>query len=76
MLKSSLCDRLRNLIDRGMVAARGNSYVITEAALQYLERFADVTPNGQGRPIVPNYSGWPIRRTERPGNICTDTCWT
>ena len=44
VLKSSLYDRLRNLIDRGMVIARGNSYVIAEAGLQYLERFTGLTP--------------------------------
>ena len=44
VLKSSLYDRLRNLIDRGMVVARGNSYVIAEAGLQYLERFGGLTP--------------------------------
>lgn len=44
VIKSSLYDRLRNLIDRGLVASRGNSYEITEAGLQYLERNADLAP--------------------------------
>ena len=44
VLKTSLYDRLRNLIDRGLVEARGASYEVTEAGLQYLERFAAYNP--------------------------------
>ena len=44
MLKSSLYHRLRNLIERSLVAARGNSYEVTEAGLQYLERYAAFAP--------------------------------
>lgn len=44
VLKFSLYNRLRNLVERGLVAARGNSYAITEAGLQYLEHYAEATP--------------------------------
>lgn len=44
VVKSSLYDRLRNLIDRELVAARGNSYVVTDAGLAYLERHSDLAP--------------------------------
>jgi restriction system protein len=44
VLKSSLYDRLRNLIARGLVASRGNSYVVTDAGLAYLERHSDLAP--------------------------------
>ncbi|MFO7633924.1 MAG: Mrr restriction system protein, partial [Caldilinea sp.] len=44
VLKSSLYDRLRNLIERELVATRGNSYAITDAGLAYLEHYADLAP--------------------------------
>ena len=44
VLKSSLYDRLRNLIERGLVAARGASYEVSEAGLEYLERYAAFAP--------------------------------
>ena len=44
VVKSSLYDRLRNLIDREMVAARGNRYVITETGLAYLEHHVALVP--------------------------------
>jgi restriction system protein len=46
VIKSSLYDRMRNLIDRELVIARGHSYQITEAGLQYLERHIDLTSMG------------------------------
>ena len=49
LLKMSLYDRLRNLIDRDLVVARGNSYEVTEAGLAYLERYAAPAP-GQAKP--------------------------
>jgi restriction system protein len=49
VLKTSLYDRLRNLIDRSLVEARGNSYAVTEAGLAFLERY--VAPvRGQAKP--------------------------
>lgn len=42
--KMSLYDRLRNLIDRKLVLARGNSYEVTEAGLGYLERNSELSP--------------------------------
>ena len=44
VLKSSLYDRLRNLIERRLVAARGASYEVTEAGLEYLVRYAAFAP--------------------------------
>jgi len=44
VLKSSLYDRLRNLIDRGLVVTRGNSYVVTDGGLAYLEHHSDLAP--------------------------------
>lgn len=49
VLKMSLYDRLRNLIDRGLVVARGNSYAVTESGLAYLERYA-APATGQAKP--------------------------
>ena len=49
VLKMSLYDRLRNLIDRSLVVARGNSYAVTEAGLAYLERYA-APAAGQAKP--------------------------
>ena len=49
VLKMSLYDRLRNLIDRDLVVARGNSYAVTEAGLAHLERYAAPAP-GQAKP--------------------------
>jgi restriction system protein len=45
VLKTSLYDRLRNLIHRGLVLARGNSYEVTESGLAHLERYAALAPN-------------------------------
>lgn len=50
VLKSSLYDRLRNLIERGLVAARGSTYAASEAGLQYLERYAAFAPTEAQRP--------------------------
>jgi restriction system protein len=49
VLKTSLYDRLRNLIDRDLVTARGNSYAVTEGGLAYLERYAAPVP-GRAKP--------------------------
>jgi restriction system protein len=49
VLKTSLYDRLRNLIDRNFVLARGNSYEVTEAGLAHLEHYAALLP-GQAQP--------------------------
>jgi restriction system protein len=49
VLKSSLYDRLRNLIDRSLVLARGNSYEVAEAGLAHLERYAMLAP-GEAKP--------------------------
>jgi restriction system protein len=40
VIKSALYDRLRNLVERGYIAARGQSYEITEKGLVYLESVA------------------------------------
>jgi restriction system protein len=49
VLKMALYDRLRNLIDRNLIVARGNSYGVTEAGLAYLERYA-APAVGQAKP--------------------------
>ncbi|MFN8469195.1 MAG: Mrr restriction system protein [Caldilineaceae bacterium] len=51
VLKTSLYDRLRNLIDRNLVVARGNSYEVTEAGLAHLERYA-APLSGQAKPAA------------------------
>lgn len=48
VFKSSLYDRLVNLIDRGYVSRSGQTYEITDAGLAYLETYGHLIP---GRPI-------------------------
>lgn len=44
VVKSALYDRLRNLVERGYILARGQSYEITEKGLGYLEGVAESAP--------------------------------
>lgn len=48
VFKSSLYDRIRNLIARQYVEPRGESYIVTEAGLAYLERTAHQVPGRKG----------------------------
>ncbi len=50
VIKKSLYDRLVNLIDRGYVARRGQSYAITDSGIAYLDKHADLVAGpGTGR---------------------------
>ena len=44
VIKGSLYDRLVNLIDRGYVARRAQTYEITDAGLAYLETYVHLVP--------------------------------
>lgn len=44
VIKGSLYDRLVNLIDRGYVTRRAQTYEITDAGLAYLETYAHLVP--------------------------------
>jgi len=45
VIKGSLYDRLVNLIDRGYVSRRAQTYEITDAGLAYLETYAHLMPD-------------------------------
>ena len=60
VVKTSLYDRLLNLIDRGYVNRSAQTYQITDAGLGHLEAYAHLTP---GRPIGTKQSE--LRRMSR-----------
>lgn len=47
VIKSTLYDRLRNLVERGYVASRGQTYKITDSGLAYLESLGDSAPSAK-----------------------------
>ena len=57
VVKSALYDRLRNLIERGYIAARGQSYEITEQGLANLESVGRPTRQQDSAPNSRNCSG-------------------
>lgn len=57
VIKTSLSDRLVNLVGRGYVLRRAQTYEITEAGLAYLDKYSPLIP---GRPAGDKQSG--IRR--------------
>ncbi|MBN1247615.1 MAG: restriction endonuclease [Anaerolineae bacterium] len=47
VIKGALYDRLRNLVERGYVEMRSQTYEVTEAGLRYLEQYAALVPGRQ-----------------------------